>query len=633
MLVLLLPLKRTHFGRSSLLLFVFIVLLFTIMMVNAMNESDDYTADIVSKELKEDNIMKLNETNEVPATSKTRQLFSSSCKVPHAHWIGDGYCDKTGGYNTAECSWDGGDCCQDTCSDGMYNCGHNDFDCKQQQKHSQYAFAHRVNNKNNIQSALDGGISGVECDIIWSKSRSKWVVQHDTPNLSHAGPTLSEWLDKLSALLSTNSYDSTFSALWLDIKSPNDDDLQKVLNLVQEKFSSKFKRFSVIYDFNDKENVLNDKSGYANIRSNLIENEGVAVWLQKGEGSSVPQLIEKFRTDGITRSTVSHGHFFDIDEYTLSTINWLNDQRNPYCFKKVFTWTNKLESSMEDYINPSHSYQTDGQIIGSPTSEWLQRYADDDIPDFKNAVKEHSSSERMSTTTDTFWQVPVLPFRYKVELKTGDIYGGGTDSNIFLTIIGKEEKTDEIKLNPFIHANAFERNDIDFVIIYAIDVGEISKVQVRSDGKYAASDWYLEYISINNNKYAKFDKWIEKNTYTQEVTGPPKYYNLGIKTGNKSRAGTDSNIYVTLYGSEGETKEVRLNGLISGNAFERNDYDAVTMIDQDVGDLRKIKVYHDGKYAGSGWYLSYIKVNGRTATFNQWIDDETVYGSFFRRLE
>jgi hypothetical protein len=47
----------------------------------------------------------------------------------NSHWVGDGYCDY-GLYNTAEHNWDGGDCCQSTCTSGSYSCGSNGFECK-----------------------------------------------------------------------------------------------------------------------------------------------------------------------------------------------------------------------------------------------------------------------------------------------------------------------------------------------------------------------------------------------------------------------------------------------------------------------------------------------------------------------
>jgi uncharacterized membrane protein YgcG len=48
-------------------------------------------------------------------------------------FIGDGICqDSLGGcYNTAICNWDGGDCCEDTCSSRTYvDCGHDGFACR-----------------------------------------------------------------------------------------------------------------------------------------------------------------------------------------------------------------------------------------------------------------------------------------------------------------------------------------------------------------------------------------------------------------------------------------------------------------------------------------------------------------------
>lgn len=32
------------------------------------------------------------------------------CDVPYPEYVGDGYCDMSGGYNTEACNWDGGDC-------------------------------------------------------------------------------------------------------------------------------------------------------------------------------------------------------------------------------------------------------------------------------------------------------------------------------------------------------------------------------------------------------------------------------------------------------------------------------------------------------------------------------------------
>ena len=51
------------------------------------------------------------------------------CNVDHKHYLGDGYCDKTGGYNSLECNYDNGDCCETTCKDNDYTCGYNGYEC------------------------------------------------------------------------------------------------------------------------------------------------------------------------------------------------------------------------------------------------------------------------------------------------------------------------------------------------------------------------------------------------------------------------------------------------------------------------------------------------------------------------
>ena len=54
----------------------------------------------------------------------------SNCDIDYPYYISDGFCDTMGPYNTAECNYDGGDCCEDTCLAGpYYYCGPC-FDCK-----------------------------------------------------------------------------------------------------------------------------------------------------------------------------------------------------------------------------------------------------------------------------------------------------------------------------------------------------------------------------------------------------------------------------------------------------------------------------------------------------------------------
>jgi hypothetical protein len=112
-----------------------------------------------------------------------------------------------------------------------------------------------------------------------------------------------------------------------------------------------------------------------------------------------------------------------------------------------------------------------------------------------------------------------------------------------------------------------------------------------------------------------------KPSGVRRVSVTTKDYEVSVKTGNKTGAGTDSNIFITIFGGNGNTIETRLNGLISGNAFERNQTDKVTLKGlADVGELRRVKMRSDNKFAASAWYLESVTVNGRTANFNTWLE-------------
>lgn len=110
--------------------------------------------------------------------------------------------------------------------------------------------------------------------------------------------------------------------------------------------------------------------------------------------------------------------------------------------------------------------------------------------------------------------------KFKIRIHTGDQYKAGTDSNIFVILIGALDRTSEYRLNGLIKGNAFERNQWDTVQLNVAEsyeeLGTIYGVIVRSDMKYAGAGWLLDRIEITNVDAAepvtgkfKIAKWIE----------------------------------------------------------------------------------------------------------------------------
>ena len=89
------------------------------MKVNANGDNNAPPSDMKSPTSTDHKILKEESIAISELSAEERHLLPVGCIVSQPTWIGDGYCDKSGNYNTAECNWDGGDCCPETCVPGQ----------------------------------------------------------------------------------------------------------------------------------------------------------------------------------------------------------------------------------------------------------------------------------------------------------------------------------------------------------------------------------------------------------------------------------------------------------------------------------------------------------------------------------
>ena len=93
-------------------------------------------------------------------------------------------------------------------------------------------------------------------------------------------------------------------------------------------------------------------------------------------------------------------------------------------------------------------------------------------------------------------------------------------------------------------------------------------------------------------------------------------YVAEISTGDVSGAGTDAAIFLTLYGAEGQTQEVRVDHLAQApnifvGTFERGQTHSLQFQAADVGEIRQIKVRHDNSGLSAGWFVNSIAITVR----------------------
>ena len=193
---------------------------------------------------------------------------------------------------------------------------------------------------------------------------------------------------------------------------------------------------------------------------------------------------------------------------------------------------------------------------------------------------------------------------YKVRVKTGDRRGAGTDANVLIEIYGDKGKSGEKKLDNKL--NNFERNKEDLFGITCVDVGTISKIRIRHDNSGFGSSWFLDKVIIHNEKdsqdyYFLCGKWLSTKEDDKQIereipasnedgvcTVPLVDYKVKVITGDRWGAGTDANVYITVYGNKGDSGKRLLSN--TGNCFERKQEDNFGFSAVDLGEIQKIRI-------------------------------------------
>ena len=114
-------------------------------------------------------------------------------------------------------------------------------------------------------------------------------------------------------------------------------------------------------------------------------------------------------------------------------------------------------------------------------------------------------------------------------------------------------------------------------------------------------------------------------------------YKIVVQTGTIRRSGTDANVYITLYGPNGNSGERFIDN--AQDNFENGKIDEFGFDARDLGDLTHIEIRHDNSGTHPGWFLDKIDVidqtNNRTFTFpcNQWLARDEGDGRISRILK
>uniref|UniRef100_A0A8C1Q280 Lipoxygenase homology domains 1a n=1 Tax=Cyprinus carpio TaxID=7962 RepID=A0A8C1Q280_CYPCA len=229
---------------------------------------------------------------------------------------------------------------------------------------------------------------------------------------------------------------------------------------------------------------------------------------------------------------------------------------------------------------------------------------------------------------------------YTVAVTTGDVYGAGTDANVFITLYGDMGDTGERKLRKSENSNKFERGSVDTFTLEAVDLGQVFKIRVRHDNSMLSADWYLDQVEVVDQdtdevflflcerwlSRKKEDKRIDRVFYVKvclhvcmrapvhacvnNVTALQTIipYHFSVTTGLDRDAGTSSRVYVIIIGKKNKKTDHLWLDLDGKTGFMPGSLDYFTCFGTDVGDIKKVELGHDGATPESCWLVEELTV-------------------------
>ncbi|KAI7798290.1 putative lipoxygenase homology domain-containing protein 1-like [Triplophysa rosa] len=244
---------------------------------------------------------------------------------------------------------------------------------------------------------------------------------------------------------------------------------------------------------------------------------------------------------------------------------------------------------------------------------------------------------------------------YEVTVVTGDTQNAGSDTNIFITVFGANGSSEEMLLSK--NEDRFERGQEDTFNLEIDDIAPLKKLRVRIDGTGSRPDWFLDKMIMRNLSTEEicvftYENWLSKTkgpkrtkvcelpaVVDDEEMVENTTYTIQVKTSDAAGAGTDANVFLMVFGENGDTGTLALKESSNRNKFERKQVDVFRFLDVfSLGELSKVRVWHDNKGPAPGWHLEYIDVKDEllNETFrfpcDRWLAKNEDDGQIMREL-
>ncbi|XP_034152949.1 lipoxygenase homology domain-containing protein 1-like, partial [Esox lucius] len=222
-------------------------------------------------------------------------------------------------------------------------------------------------------------------------------------------------------------------------------------------------------------------------------------------------------------------------------------------------------------------------------------------------------------------QKKLKKFPWTLWIWTSDVKGAGTDAQVFLQIYGEKGKSDEMRLES--KSDSFEQGQLDKFMIEMPDIGKLTKLRIWHEKRHPFAGWHFARATVmktlTREKYSfNCGRWLDINEDDNEIIRelpatsalipeplPLVKYRITICTGRVSGGGTDASVFANVIGELGDTGDrLMLLSKNNVNKFEKGNADEFLIEAVFLGPIRRVRVGHDGRGGGCGWFLDKVMV-------------------------
>jgi glycerophosphoryl diester phosphodiesterase len=195
------------------------------------------------------------------------------------------------------------------------------------------------------------------------------------------------------------------------------------------------------------------------------------------------------------------------------------------------------------------------------------------------------------------------------------------------TVLGFKEKLRRSIIQALLHKVEYK---IKLVYVWTLLDKNLMKSYLCMGVDGILVDSVTDLVEVLNEKEFKNSVKLATRNDNAFKLPLPSTYKIVVKTGDRNDAGTNANVYITLYGDRNSCEH--LLNTPDHNDFERGKEDEflITTV-ADLGNLKQVQIRHDNDRPKPGWFLDWIKVEKDNQSWdfpcNRWLakdedDDE-----------